>query len=129
MSATVGLVLNTRVWPFNVRAARQALNYAIDRARLIQLIGGPLLAQPTCQILPPAMPGYRPYCPYTVSPSPSGGWVAPDLARAEQLVRASGTRGAKVTLVTGAFGTPIPVRATGRYLVSVLAGSYVVCDV
>jgi peptide/nickel transport system substrate-binding protein len=120
MGATVGLVLNTRVWPFNVLAARQALNYAIDRARLIQLIGGRLMAQPTCQILPPAIPGYRPYCPYTINPSPSGGWTAPDLARAEQLVRASGTRGAKVTLVSGKFGTPIPVRATGRYLVSVL---------
>ena len=118
--ATIGLALNTRVWPFNVLAARQALNYAIDRARLIQLIGGPMMAQPTCQILPPAMPGYQRYCPYTISPSPSGGWVAPDLARAEQLVRASGTRGAKVTVVSGAFGTPIPVQATGRYLVSVL---------
>ena len=120
MGATIGLVLNTRVWPFNVLAARQALNYAIDRAALIHLIGGRLMAQPTCQILPPAMPGYRPYCPYTISPSPSGGWTAPDLARAEQLVRASGTRGAKVTVVSGKFGTPIPARATGRYLVSVL---------
>jgi YVTN family beta-propeller protein len=120
MGATVGLALNTRVWPFNVPAARLALNYAIDRARLIQLIGGPLMAQPTCQILPPAMPGYRRYCPYTIDPSPIGGWVAPDLARAEQLVRASGTRGAKVTVVSGAFGTTIPVQATGSYLVSVL---------
>ena len=77
------------------------------------------MAQPTCQILPPAMPGYRPYCPYTINPSRSGGWTAPDLARAEQLVRASGTRGAKVT-VTGAFGMRIPVQTTGRYLVSVL---------
>src|SRR5262249_47455432 len=40
--------------------------------------------------------------------------------RAERLVSASGTRGARVTLVTGAFGTKIPDRATGRYLVSVL---------
>jgi peptide/nickel transport system substrate-binding protein len=117
--ATIGLVLNTRVWPFNVLAARQALNYAIDRATLIQLMGGPLMAQPTCEILPPAMPGYRPYCPYTINPSRSGNWTAPDLARAEQLVRASGTRGAKVT-VTGAFGMGIPVQATGHYLVSVL---------
>jgi ABC-type transport system substrate-binding protein/DNA-binding SARP family transcriptional activator/streptogramin lyase len=117
--ATIGLVLNTRVWPFNVLAARQALNYAIDRSTLIQLIGGPLMAQPTCQILPPAMPGYRPYCPYTTDPSPSGGWTAPNLARAEQLVRASGTRGAKVT-VTAAFGMQIPAQATGHYLVSVL---------
>jgi peptide/nickel transport system substrate-binding protein len=105
MGATIGLVLNIRVWPFNVLAARQALNYAIDRNRLIRLIGGPLMAQPTCQILPPAMPGYQPYCPYTISPGPGGGWIAPDLARAEQLVRASGTRGAKVTVVSGAFGS------------------------
>jgi len=77
------------------------------------------MEQPTCQILPPAMPGYRPYCPYTINPNPSGGWTAPNLARAEQLVRASGTRGAKVT-VTAAFGMPIPAQATGHYLVSVL---------
>jgi peptide/nickel transport system substrate-binding protein len=120
LGATIGLVLNTRVWPFDVLAARQALNYAIDRGTLVQMIGGPLMAQPTCQILPPAMPGYQPYCPYTIDPGPGGGWTAPDLARAEQLVRASGTRGAEVTVVTGGFGTQIPVQATGRYLVSVL---------
>jgi peptide/nickel transport system substrate-binding protein len=118
--ATIGLVLNTRVWPFSVPSARRALNYAIDRGALIQMIGGPLMAQPTCQILPPALPGYRPYCPYTINAGPSGAWTAPDLARAERLALASGTRGAKVTVVTGAFGTQIPAQATGRYLVSVL---------
>ncbi len=56
----------------------------------------------------------------SINPSPSGGWTSPDLARAEQLVTASGTRGAKVTVVTGAFGTQIPTQATGHYLVSVL---------
>ena len=120
LGATIGLVLNTRVRPFNVLAARQALNAAIDRNKLIQLIGGSLTAQPTCQVLPPALPGYRPYCPYTLNPGPGGVWTAPDLARAERLVRASGTRGARVTVVTGAFGTKIPDRTTGHYLVSVL---------
>jgi len=118
--ATIGLVMNTRVWPFNVLAARQALNYAIDRNKLIQLIGGSLTAQPTCQILPPGLPGYQPYCPYTLSPGSGGVWTGPDLAQAERLVSASGTRRAKVTVVTGAFGTKIPVWTTGRYLVSVL---------
>jgi YVTN family beta-propeller protein len=118
--ATIGLVLNTRVWPFNVLAARQALNYAIDRNRLIQLIGGPLTAQPTCQILPPGLPGYQPYCPYTLNPGLGGVWTAPNLAQAEHLVSASGTRGAQVTVITGAFGTNIPDQATGQYLVSVL---------
>jgi len=119
LGATIGLVLNTRVWPFNVRAARQALNYAIDRNTLIRLIGGPLTAHPTCQILPPGLPGYQPYCPYTLNPGP-GMWGAPNLAQAEHLVSASGTRGARVTVITGAFGTKIPLQATGRYLVAVL---------
>jgi ABC-type transport system substrate-binding protein/DNA-binding SARP family transcriptional activator/streptogramin lyase len=120
LGATIGLVLNTRVRPFNVLAARQALNYAIDRNKLIQLIGGPLTAQPTCQILPPGLPGYQPYCPYTLNPGPGGVWTGPNLALAEHLVAASGTRGARVTVTTGAFGTNIPDQATGRYLVSVL---------
>jgi len=120
LGATIGLVLNTRVWPFNILAARQALNYAIDRNRLIDLLGGPLTAQPTCQVLPPGLPGYQPYCPYTLNPSPGGMWTAPNLAQAEHLVSASGTRGAKVTVVSGAFGTTIRDHATGRYLVTVL---------
>ena len=95
LGATIGLVLNTRVRPFNILAARQALNYAVDRNRLIDLIGGPLTAQPTCQILPPGLPGYQRYCPYTLNPGPAGVWTAPNLARAEHLVSASGTRGAK----------------------------------
>jgi peptide/nickel transport system substrate-binding protein len=120
LGATIGLVLNTRVRPFNVPAARQALNYAIDRNKLIDLIGGPLTAQPACQILPPSLPGYQPYCPYTLNPGPGGVWTTPNLAQAEHLVSTSGTRGARVTVLTGAFGTKIPDQATGRYLVSVL---------
>jgi peptide/nickel transport system substrate-binding protein len=102
------------------RPARPARNYAIDRNRLIDLIGGPLTAQPTCQVLPPGLPGYQPYCPYTLNPGSGGVWTAPNLAQAEHLVSASGTRGARVTVITGAFGTRIPDQATGRYLVSVL---------
>jgi len=116
----VGLALNTHVYPFTVRSARQALNYAIDRNRLIRMLGGSTVAQSTCQFLPPGLPGYEPYCPYTLNQGPGGVWTAPDRARAEQLVRASGTRGAKVTVVTGPFGAGIPILPTGRYVVSVL---------
>ena len=118
VGATITLFLNTRVRPFSVLAARQAVNYAIDRNTMIQLAGGPTAAQPACQILPPTLPGYQPYCPYTINPGPSGAWQAPDLARAQQLARRSGTLGEKVTLATGKPGMPGP--AAGRYLVSVL---------
>jgi peptide/nickel transport system substrate-binding protein len=120
LAATVALTLNTRIPPFSSPAARRALNYAVDRNTVIALNGGPLTAQPTCQILPPTMPGYQPYCPYTTQPGQGGAWTAPDLARAQQLVLASGTRGEKVTVLDGAFGAPLPTLATGQYLVSVL---------
>ncbi len=94
---TISLFLNTRVAPFNRIDVRRALNYAADRRAAVAGAGGPAVAQPTCQILPPAYPGYRPYCPYTAGPSHAS-WVAPDLARAKALVARSGTRGAKVTV-------------------------------
>ena len=58
---------------------------------------GPMeAARPTCQVLPPSLPEYRPYCPFTLHPSGAGTWSAPDLAKARKLVRASGTAGAEV---------------------------------
>jgi peptide/nickel transport system substrate-binding protein len=120
MGATYALFLNTRVRPFNVAAARQAVNYAIDRNTMIHLAGGPAVAQPTCQILPPTLPGYQPYCPYTINPGPSGAWQAPDLARAQQLARRSGTLGDKVTVVTDPAQPVMPGPAAGRYVVTVL---------
>jgi peptide/nickel transport system substrate-binding protein len=92
------LFLNTRVPPFNRPDARKAINLAVDRAAATSAWGGPNVAEPTCQLLPPNFPGYRPYCPYTAGPTKSGTWTAPDLARAKALVARSGTRGMKVTV-------------------------------
>ena len=86
---------------------------------MIALNGGPLTAQPTCQILPPTLPGYRPYCPYTIQPGSERTWTGPNLALAQRLVRASGTRGDEVTLAT-ATTAPFPSPATARYVVTVL---------
>jgi peptide/nickel transport system substrate-binding protein len=119
-AATFAFVLNTRVAPFDRLAARQALNLAIDRSRIARLTGSSLTAQPTCQVLPPMLPGYRPYCPYTLDASPSGLWTAPDLARAERLIAASGTRGTKVTLIMMPPPGGAPMLRIGRYVVSVL---------
>jgi peptide/nickel transport system substrate-binding protein len=74
------------------------MNYATDRAAIIKLNGGPGLGTPTCQILPPGIPGYVPYCPYTINPTSGGRWIGPDLAKARALLAASHTTGAPVTV-------------------------------
>jgi DNA-binding SARP family transcriptional activator/ABC-type transport system substrate-binding protein len=89
---------NLTLPPFDDVRVRRAFNLALDRRKIVRLYGGPDIAAPTCQVLPPGIPGYRPYCPYTRNPGPSGHWNGPDLARARRLVAASGTRGARVTL-------------------------------
>jgi YVTN family beta-propeller protein len=92
-----GIFLNTEVPPFNNLLARQAVNFAIDRSKSISgNFGGTI----TCQALPPGMPGYQPYCPYTRHPTAGGIWSGPDLARARKLVAASGTSGARVIVWT-----------------------------
>jgi YVTN family beta-propeller protein len=91
--------LNTRRPPFSNVKARQAVSYAIDRARIIQLfhLGSPGQAAVTCQLLPADFPGYRPYCPYTTPPH-DGTWHRPDLATGRRLARESGTTNVPVTV-------------------------------
>lgn len=83
--------------PFDDERVRQALNYAIDRDHVVQLLGGPTIQRPTCQILPPNFQGYEPFCPYTLEPE-SGMWSAPDLDRAGELIEDAGAVGEKVTV-------------------------------
>jgi len=92
------LFLNTRQPPFTNIKARQAVNYAIDRAGIIRLYHfGPAQAAPTCQILPADFPGHQSYCPYTTSPH-NGGWHGPDMAKARRLAKESGTTNVPVTV-------------------------------
>jgi peptide/nickel transport system substrate-binding protein len=88
--------LNTQVPPFNDARARRALNYAVDRGRVAELLGSHETHKPTCQLLPPGFQGFTPSCRFTVGSSGAGVWTAPDLARARRLIAASGTRGMKV---------------------------------
>jgi YVTN family beta-propeller protein len=97
------VILNVNVPPFDDVRVRRAVNYALDRRAVARLFGG-TGAQPTCQVLPPQMPGYIRYCPYTRRPRADGAWRAPDLATARRLVAASGTRGMRVVL----WNTPQP---------------------
>ena len=116
--STSFLFLNINAPPFNDLRVRQAVNLALDRGQAVNGYGGPLAAQPTCQILPPYLPGYRRYCPYTRSPTGDGRWHGPDLARARRLVAASGTSGMKITV----WNTPTPPAAVaeGRDTVTAL---------
>ena len=107
--------MNVNIPPFNNLKARQAVNYAIDRNAAVKIFGGPKLASPSCQVLPPGFPGYKPYCPYTKNPGTT--WSAPDLAKAKALVKASGTAGQKVAVVSSDDEVN---KAMGVYLQSVL---------
>jgi peptide/nickel transport system substrate-binding protein len=67
-------------------------------------------------VLPPNVAGYAPYCPYTAQ-GPATRWSKPDIVRARQLIEASGTRGARVTVLKM---TDTPSAAASDYLVAVL---------
>ena len=95
LMGTAFLALNASRPPFDNLQARRALNFALDRTKAIELGVGPSLAQVTCQLMPPSMPSYSCYCPYTAGP-PDGPYHGPDLDRARALVRASGTVGTEV---------------------------------
>lgn len=107
--------MNTRLAPFDNVKARQAVNFAIDRKTLVNLFGGPALAAPVCQVLPPGFPGHVPYCPYTKDPGEK--WSAPDIEKAKQLVEESGTKGQKVTVIVEDTAVS---KSIGVYLQSVL---------
>ncbi|MEQ1521396.1 MAG: ABC transporter substrate-binding protein [Aestuariivirga sp.] len=107
--------MNTRLAPFDNVKVRQAVNFAIDRKQLVNLFGGPVLASPVCQVLPPGFPGHEDYCPYTKDPGTK--WSAPDLEKAKQLVEESGTKGQKVTIITEDKAVS---KSIGVYLQSVL---------
>jgi YVTN family beta-propeller protein len=103
---TAYFFLNTRVPPFDDVEVRRAVNDAFDRDAFVRIVG-PAFA-PTCQILPPNLPGYRRTCPYAV------GAIA-GLDEARRHVRRSGTRRAAVKVWVSSATVD-----QGRYMVSVL---------
>ena len=109
------LPMNVNIPPFNNKKARQAVNYAVDRNAAVRILGGPKLAIPSCQVLPAGFPARVDYCPYTKNPGAK--WSAPDLAKAKQLVKESGTAGAQVAVVVANDEVN---KAMGVYVQSVL---------
>jgi DNA-binding SARP family transcriptional activator/ABC-type transport system substrate-binding protein len=113
LATTEFAFLNVTRRPFDDPRVRLALNLAIDRARVVDLLGGADAASATCQVLPIGLSGYQPICPFTAAPVPSGAWRAPDLTRARRLVAAA--RGMSVTVWTYDYVYPV-----AAYLAEVL---------
>jgi peptide/nickel transport system substrate-binding protein len=98
--------MNTRIAPFDSLKVRQAVNYAIDREKLVRIYDG--LAAPTENVLPPSLPQYKKLDLYPYN-----------LAKAKQLVRQAGATAAPVTVWTSDNNlTHAP--EVGAYLAGVL---------
>jgi peptide/nickel transport system substrate-binding protein len=110
---TFYVFLNTTKPPFDNPVARRAVAFGLDRAALAS-VRGFLHGQVTCQLIPPGFAGYQRYCPLTLGGGADGRWAGPDVATALDLVRESGTRGARVVYLAG---REQPFRDVGRLVV------------
>lgn len=96
--------LNTKQAPFDSLKVRRAVNYAVDPEKLRLIYAGQL--EPTDQILPPDMPGYRQFDLYPY-----------DLSKAHQLIREADPQDRNITVWTD---SEEPNRAAGVYYRRVL---------
>jgi peptide/nickel transport system substrate-binding protein len=115
--ATDYVFLNATKPPFDNRDARRAVAYALDRKALTSdqnNLSGPV----TCQILPPDVTAYQPYCPFGLAGAAGGEWAGPDPLTAQDLVKKSGTGGARVVLVVA--NDPAAPQVAGERVVKVL---------
>jgi peptide/nickel transport system substrate-binding protein len=103
--------MDQNIPPFDDLKVRQAVNFAVDKRAISRLYGG--LLQPTCNFLPPNLPGYEELdpCPYG---DPN---AAPDIEKARALIKEAGAEGEKVT-VWGNTDNPTP--KTTEYMADVL---------
>jgi peptide/nickel transport system substrate-binding protein len=84
--------LNSAFPPFDNPALRKAVHLALNKPALARLYGGSL--EPTCNFLPPGMPGHR-----RLEPCPFGDpHSAGDVRRAREIVDREGAIGTDVTV-------------------------------
>jgi peptide/nickel transport system substrate-binding protein len=116
-SGTLHAFLDTARPPFDDVRVREAINYAVDREHVVELLGGSLQATVTCQIIQPNFHGYRRVCPHTVDAGPAGLWTAPDIPRALALVEEANAAGVPVE-IWAPDADPLPLIAD--YLATVM---------
>jgi len=75
------------------KTVRQAINYAIDKRAVIQVLGGPRNGEPATQILTPVLLGYKKFDPY---PTPD---FKGDLTKAKQLLDQAGVKNLKLDYI------------------------------
>jgi peptide/nickel transport system substrate-binding protein len=90
--------LNPNIPPLDDVRVRRALNFAVDRRAMGAFLPSAQYGGTTCQVLAKDIVGYRPYCPYTKTPTPSGTWTGPDLATARRLISEAGARDKTITI-------------------------------
>jgi peptide/nickel transport system substrate-binding protein len=72
---------------------RKALEYAIDKTAIIQVLGGPRNGEPSGQILTPPLLGYKKIDPYA-TPGSKG-----DVPKAKEMLAAAGVSNLKLTFI------------------------------
>lgn len=89
-AAVLHLALRADRPPFDRSEVRRAVNFAVDRAALARIAGGPPAGEPWSQLVPPELIGDQPRDLYPHDP-----------ARARVLLRAAGALGEAVVLAHG----------------------------
>lgn len=89
--STYYFFLNQSIPPFDDKRVREAVNVGVDSNAIARLFGGRL--QPTCNFIPPTIPGYEEIeCPFGDPAGPG------DVDRARQMVEQAGADGEKVVV-------------------------------
>jgi peptide/nickel transport system substrate-binding protein len=104
IACTSYIFLNTTVEPFTDVKVRQAINFAVDRANQLKVLGGSFTGDVASSILPPGMVGHLPTSEYNPYETPG---MAGSAEEAKKLLKQAGLAGGyhkKLLLVGDAAG-------------------------